>query len=432
VERGQRASMHAKKCAQQLDYRYMLLFAAMFLGIVAERELLSIQLVGQTLWIGTDDLGLLAYVTGTAWLLGPTTFLAKTQRSLLLLVIVTCALLLVAAGMSEEPAVSLRWVVRYSLVLSVLLLTHTYCNTHNQETVSLSLLIALSSYALLALWESFSVGHAWIKGLFGLRFEPYYRPYRLQSFTIHPNLLAGLMVIAFSLLLSAERTLIPKGVRVVGLGAIAVIVFGSISRNGLLALAVVVGFWGGQKVLESRVAGDHAARLQRWLAGGVVALWSTLSVGAYYIVPRVDPSRRALWEAAWRMFCADRFVGAGPALYPELNTGYLPSDAPQALHGMTGILQTHNVLLQAVAETGLLGLLVVAVWFYFMFTQYRHVRAWPVLVAVLSLSVVDNFTPFYPFTVLAATAVAWAISGADVTREAPCKPVASQEPYVSM
>ena len=68
-----------------------------------------------------------------------------------------------------------------------------------------------------------------------------------------------------------------------------------------------------------------------------------------------DAGRIELWSAAWSMFTASPIVGVGPGAWPGLRASTPISDGNLAV-----LATSHNSILQIVAETGLLGLLIAA------------------------------------------------------------------------
>ena len=219
-------------------------------------------------------------------------------------------------------------------------------------------------------------------------------PARVVGPFANPNHLGGFLAAALPLLLAAclGAWACPGGVRwrpAVGLGMAGLLLF------GVLLLAGSRGALAGCLAGTAVVAAGHAraVRLQRRRArpwGPLLMLAAAAAValmlrhqtvisnrhGEVSVGQRLkamlhvagdaadrDPTlvhRRVLRGAAWRLFAADPWFGAGPGRFPAAGAALLP-EGPEArlLTGLRGGMprHAHNELLHAAAESGLAGLL---------------------------------------------------------------------------
>lgn len=172
---------------------------------------------------------------------------------------------------------------------------------------------------------------------------------RVSSFLFHFNSLAGYLnlVLPFCLALLATS----KGFR---RPAAICLVLGTAtllltqSRGGLIAFAgtILLGIW---FLVRNK-------RLRLWLLGLFpVSLLIAIPVLSLYAerLSRVDEfttaSRLMIFSAAWIMFLSSPLIGVGYGNFRELYASIIP--------GPGGIVDSHNLYLQLLSETGILGLI---------------------------------------------------------------------------
>lgn len=136
----------------------------------------------------------------------------------------------------------------------------------------------------------------------------------------------------------------------------------TLSRGGFLALAAGLALLAvlliiGIPALRARVL--QAARDRRVIAAGVIALLTGLPLLIHWVTARswsMDAARLDLWRSAWLAGLSQPLTGVGPAGYGRARRLYGDPWLPIEHHN-----HTHNVPLQAWADGGLLGVLVVGV-----------------------------------------------------------------------
>ena len=175
---------------------------------------------------------------------------------------------------------------------------------------------------------------------------------RITSFLNYSNSLAGYLNILLPLGLGCMLTSTSRGVRTLGtastaLGSIAMVL--TQSRGGLLALAItfLLGIW---YLIEDR---KKRALL---LTGYVVALPVVLAAVTLYSarLGSVDSQdtfgRMVLWISAWILFLSAPVIGIGYGNFRE-------SFDTEFVGAARGSLDAHNLYLQLLSETGVIGFL---------------------------------------------------------------------------
>jgi len=140
------------------------------------------------------------------------------------------------------------------------------------------------------------------------------------------------------------------------IGIVVLGIFYTVSRTGLLLLVAAVGL-----ILTLRVEGKHQAQVMIvlllilsvvWLfADNIVGIFATILLSIREGSDTVG-LRYKLWEAGWRMWQDHPIQGIGIGQYVE-RLAYYGSDLlpPRKLR-----LGAHNMYIQVLAETGLVGL----------------------------------------------------------------------------
>jgi len=259
----------------------------------------------------------------------------------------------------------------------------------------------------------------WRRLITGLEFYPGFQQ-RLSTILGDPNLLAALVNLLIPLALASFFVLkskVAKGSLAVYLGLSLVILVFTDSRGGLLGLGtsllVFSVLW---ILLVSESAKETARSLARWLWGrkflllGVIAAlitaitfvaWLFLSFEGSTTHAPVAEARDIFWDAAIDAVKADPLTGAGPGMYPIylMKIWSIPPARP--------FLHAHSFPFQVAAESGLVGVVALAVLIFIVVRRARNAwrgldsekRAWWVaataaLAGLGAHSIVDDFFPF--------------------------------------
>ncbi|MCW3050050.1 MAG: O-antigen polymerase [Solirubrobacterales bacterium] len=253
-----------------------------------------------------------------------------------------------SAAWAESPSVALGTLPRYAPNLVLFLIVYTAVGTRRH-----------------AVWviAAFVIG-ATIAALYGIARPPSpnsLRGDRIGGIVGDPNELASVLVAGLVLAVALAAVLRQRTLGRVAAGAAACVIllaiFLTLSRGGLLALGVVL------------VVGIFSAG--RWRVMAIVlALVATLGTVTYFSEfaspvarQRVTTAgngsgRTGLWTVAWRMVDAHPVRGVGAGNFPVSSVHYLlrPGAIPDGYFIVDRPEVTHNVYLQLLAETGLVGL----------------------------------------------------------------------------
>ncbi len=180
---------------------------------------------------------------------------------------------------------------------------------------------------------------------------------RITSFLFHFNSLAGYLNLMLPFALACMTFARTRGLRILGLichSAAGAALYFTGSRGGLIAyggmLLIAVWFLKPKPVALSRLL------LSLVLAAGlVVSLQERGGGGGLREVDEFDQQARlAAWGAAGMMFLAHPVLGVGYGNYRSLYGEYIPGIRPDEL-------DAHNLYLQLLSETGIIGFLVFCV-----------------------------------------------------------------------
>jgi putative inorganic carbon (HCO3(-)) transporter len=175
---------------------------------------------------------------------------------------------------------------------------------------------------------------------------------RITSFLFHFNSLAGYLnlVIPFAVacaVLARDRALQVLGLACACAAAVAVVL--TQSRGGILALAgvLVIGVW----LLVPRLV----ARIAICCGGALVCLFLLPPLLNHFdrlqgVDEFTQDTRLAAWQAAVIMFLDHPLLGVGYGNYRFLSANFVPGAEP-------GKVESHNLYLGSLAETGLIGFL---------------------------------------------------------------------------
>jgi hypothetical protein len=172
-----------------------------------------------------------------------------------------------------------------------------------------------------------------------------------------------------------------------GLGFIGAAVAGFIAvllgaRGALLVLSIIVmGLFLQLGLMRSR----------RWLLGLTLVLVVSAGLIAWLVRPSHEAfqsgvARFEIWQIAWQALL-ERPMGYGPGQFAEVYALHRPSDAFDAL-----VSHPHNLLLGLGVEFGwfgLLGVVLILLWFLRAIVQTRSWSVLPVVVSAVLLNVFD-------------------------------------------
>jgi O-antigen ligase len=177
---------------------------------------------------------------------------------------------------------------------------------------------------------------------------------RITSLLFHFNFLAGYLNLVLPMALACMTVARSRGLRIVGLichSTAGAALYFTGSRGGLIA-------YGGMLLIAVFYLVPRRAALIRLVLSLLLAAGIVLSIqepGAANRLTEVDEftqaSRLALWGAAGIMFLSHPVLGVGYGNYRALYHDYIPGTRPNEL-------DAHNLYLQFLSETGLIGFLV--------------------------------------------------------------------------
>lgn len=196
-----------------------------------------------------------------------------------------------------------------------------------------------------------------LNALFGERFQ-FYGP-----------LLAMLSPLA----LEFVRRRCPTWVFIAAFGLIFVVVLLAGMRAGWLAMGLLAAFYTLAGLRSGARAERRAALLLPLLVAGLlagawagseavrerVALSLRLAEGSVEAVDRASSWRLPIWRAALKMYAAHPVNGVGARAYPVAYYDFAPADDIHVVNNPAGNggAHAHNIVLEAMADTGSLGLL---------------------------------------------------------------------------
>ena len=287
------------------------------------------------------------------------------------------------------------------------------------ELFEKTLLIVGGIVAGLALFQLAGAYFSWKSMAASLTYAPSFN-YRLYAIFGDANLLAAfvniLIPISIGRIFSSRRlfTSILLGGLLIG---IFMIVYFSSSRGGILGdLAAIFVMVVGWIALVSDRARAEVEKLWNYLrarplmlsvialalaAPVVLILLRTLQFQGDATHGPILSSRVTFWGAAWDAFRSSPWMGIGPGTYPSAYVQYnaVPPDRPY--------LHAHSVPFTLAAESGVVGLIGLGIFLFFIarrvwaarqaLTLEARVR-WMTIVASLTgfciHSLVDNFLPY--------------------------------------
>jgi putative inorganic carbon (hco3(-)) transporter len=284
---------------------------------------------------------------------------SKIKKAILIFAaIATVSLLVSAVGPNTDAVRSLaRWFSYMALFFAV----SGWLETKEQlQTVIKVILCSGILVALFGFYQVLAKGYS----------DLYYHLYPLQedsledwsgritSFLFHFNSLAGYLNLVLPLSLAAmvlakERWLRQAALACHGMALAALYFTGS--RGGLIAYAamllVSMYFLQPRRTALVRVL---LAMALAWALVTVLQLPSQIEAEGESRFQQIDEftsiSRLALWNAAGAMFVQHPVLGVGYGNYRSLYSDYIPGAAPNQL-------DAHNIYLQVLSETGVIGFL---------------------------------------------------------------------------
>ncbi|HWF49004.1 MAG TPA: O-antigen ligase family protein [Solirubrobacteraceae bacterium] len=256
----------------------------------------------------------------------------------------------ISLAWAKEPSVGITAISRYGL--NLLLLPIVYAAIRNRRHVHWLVGILVAGATLSALYGMvLARGSALAEGTS-----------RLSGAGQDANYLAALLVsgIVLAVALVSIRTL-PSRIRVLALAAVLIMLVGlidTVSRSGMVGLGAAL------------VAGIVFAGRGRRFVFVAVSAAIALSVVAYY-VSVASPAARArittvqggsgrtdIWTVGWRMVKAHPINGIGVGNFPDTTIDYLlqPGSLDSSLFIVDKPQVAHNIYLEVLAETGVVGL----------------------------------------------------------------------------
>jgi O-antigen ligase len=256
----------------------------------------------------------------------------------------------ISLAWAKQPSVGITAISRYGL--NLLLLPIVYAAIRNRRHAHWLVGILVAGATLSALYGMvLARGSALAEGTS-----------RLSGAGQDANYLASLLVsgIVLAVALVSIRSLSPR-IRVLALVAVLVMLVGlidTVSRSGMVGLGAAL------------VAGIVFAGRGRRFVFVAISAAIALSVVAYY-VSVASPAARArittvqggsgrtdIWAVGWRMVKAHPITGIGVGNFPDTTIDYLlqPGSLDSSLFIVDKPQVAHNIYLETLAETGVIGL----------------------------------------------------------------------------
>lgn len=181
----------------------------------------------------------------------------------------------------------------------------------------------------------------------------------------------------------------------------------------LLATEVIFGFPLGRRALRAVRGGSHVVRIAAATVG-LAAIVMAIGIGTRIdSVLGVIDSRIRLWQQAMGLFAADPLTGSGPSTYAWARLTQV-----RDFEDRVGAAYTHNVLIQTLADGGLIlgvSLLAVAVaWVALIvhrrarFDPPRRIAA-ATVIGYAGVGMFDDLSFLPAITVLVVVLAAWSI-----------------------
>ena len=294
----------------------------------------------------------------------------------------------------------------------------------------------------------FAAEPSWLAHILNMVYLPYWFSATISGFTAHPRKLGKI---------SVENIFL-----VIGFG----VLFSTLSREGLAAFILVLGFFFirlnilGLKKLRNRWSSKASKGIITFvLAIGVIAVYLGAAVGCVFVLSKIDPrmkevfsfdilkqggitkyadtlqfgERVTYWQAGWNIFNAHSVLGVGLG-----NAGYyfqqmLPDKAwslaevRRLVYHSTGLLNIKNMWVRVLAETGIVGfsvfliLLVISGYTAVQLTRsslpMKRTVGWMGISMLISFLIegfsVDSFALPYLWFTLGMVAATWRWTKAD-------------------
>jgi O-antigen ligase len=274
-------------------------------------------------------------------------------------VLVFAGVAVISLLISNQPAnlAAYRSLVRLLSYLAVFFAMAGWVENRGQIiTIVKVLLISTVGVALFGFYQVYDKGYSDLYfHLYPLQddaLEPWNG--RITSFLFHFNSLAGYLNLVLPFAIACMTFGKTRGLRILGLichAAAGAALYFTGSRGGLIAYGgmLLISFW---FLKPKRVA---LLRLLSSLALAVALVLSLQGRNEGARLQEVDEftqdTRLALWGAAGVMFLGHPILGVGYGNYRSLYNDYLPGVTPDQL-------DSHNLYLQFLAETGTVGFLI--------------------------------------------------------------------------
>lgn len=273
--------------------------------------------------------------------------------------------------------------------------------------------------ALIAVWFNLALaGAVWFQWPEALRVALAFHPEetfkylpRISGMYEHPALLAtsAAMVLLLVLRLQQRGEVGRISLALALVGAVLALALTQV-RNTLLPVGVLMAWWAWPRSCTS----NRQRHIARVALGGIAVLavfvlWlrypDMTSAAQENMMTAFTLGRTYLWSGALDAWRDHPWFGLGAGVFQFM----VPDYTGGRFH--RGELHAHNLLLAALSETGLFGLLAGLALIFALWRPLLRIaaeRQWAIawLILVLGLSTFDFYFPFFPFSMHAALAVA--------------------------
>ncbi len=234
---------------------------------------------------------------------------------------------------------------------------------------------------------------------------------RISGMYEHPALLAtsAAMVLLLVLRLHQRGEVGKISLALALAGAVLALALTQV-RNILLPVGVLMAWWAWPRAGTS----SRQRHISRAALAGIAVLAVFVSWRRYpdmtsaaheHLMTALTLGRTYLWSGALDAWRDHPWLGLGPGVFQFM----VPDYTGGRFH--RGELHAHNLLLAALSETGLSGLLAGLALMFALWAPLLRIaaeRSWAIawLILVLGLSTFDFYFPFYPFSLHVALAIA--------------------------
>lgn len=236
-----------------------------------------------------------------------------------------------------------------------------------------------------------------------------------------PNTFPAMMLLGLPIFLAAGPTVARRALLIVFVACSVVVLPFSVGRAGYLGIGVALVAYEllrGAPLVRNPRSRRVLAGVALLVGGGLVWLWVTRGEE---LTSSLLGTRISIWQQAISIFADRPLTGAGPSTFHWLRLEHAPDYGDRV-----GVYLAHNVVLQTMADGGLLLLLALGVVLvaFASVAWRRRDRAdrWSrvalaALIGYAAASLFDDFSTFNAMTAMAVTLAAWVV-GPSVARVA--------------